>query len=65
MRNEMLAFITVVGNREHDLDGDSVIKAYSGEGVAIPRGMPICRADQGLISQRVRLGLTSPTCRRY
>ena len=26
----MLAFTTVIGNREHDQDGDSVIKVYSG-----------------------------------
>ena len=25
----MLAFITVIGSREHDQDGDSVIKVYT------------------------------------
>ena len=25
----MLAFITVIGNREHDQDGDSMIKVYT------------------------------------
>ena len=25
----MLAFITIIGNREHDQDGDSVMKVYT------------------------------------
>ena len=31
----MLAFITVIGNREHDQDGDSVIKVYMLEGLMV------------------------------
>ena len=27
--NSLVAFITVIGNREHDQDGDSVLKVYS------------------------------------
>ena len=51
----MLAFITVIGIRKHDQDGDSVIKVYRVHGSENVISWKTCTKPTGLL-QKVNIG---------